>query len=236
MADRGCAVIAGVGPGLGASLVRAFAAKGFNIAAASRRVDALTGILGEVSGVETRAYGCDVSDEADVDTLFERAEADLGPVEVAIFNAGSRIRGGLLELSSADFEQSWRIGCLGGFHVGKAAASRMLPRARGTILFTGATAALRGGAGFLTLAVPKFGVRALAQSMARELGPQGLHVAHVIIDGQILSDRHAELARQRPEDGLLSPDAIAAEYVHLHEQPRSSWTQELDLRPWVEKF
>lgn len=236
MAETGTAVIAGVGPGLGASLVRAFAAKGLKVAAAARRVDALAEVVDDITDTEVRAYGCDVSDEADVDTLFERAEADLGPVEVAVFNAGSRVRGGMLELSSADFEQSWRIGCLGGFHVGRAAARRMLPRERGTILFTGATAALRGGAGFLTLAVPKFGLRALAQSMAREFGPQGLHIGHVIVDGMILSERHAELAKQRPDDGLLSPDAIASEYVHLHEQHRSAWTLELDLRPWAEKF
>ena len=235
MTEAGTAVITGVGPGLGASLVRAFAARGFKVAAASRRADALTDILVDVEG-DVRAYGCDVSDEVEVDTLFDRAEADLGPIEVAVFNAGSRVRGGVLELSSADFEESWRIGCLGGFHIGKAAASRMLPRGRGTILFTGATAALRGGAGFATLAVPKFGLRALAQSMAREFGPQGLHIGHVIVDGMILSERHGELAKLRPEDGLLAPDAIAAEYVHLHDQHRSAWTLELDLRPWVEKF
>ena len=128
------------------------------------------------------------------------------------------------------------MGCLGGFHVGQAAARAMVEAGSGTILFTGATASLRGGAGFANLAVPKFGLRALAQSMARELQPKGVHVAHVVIDGQIASESRRELAAQRGPDSLLDPDAIAETYWQLHRQPRSAWTHELDLRPWVEKF
>ena len=168
--------------------------------------------------------------------LFARVSSDLGEPDVVAFNAGAFVHKGVLETESAEFERCWRIGCLGGFHVGKAAAEIMVRRGRGTLLFTGATASLRGGANFHNLAVPKFGLRALAQSMAREFGPSGVHVAHVIIDGQILSERTAGLARERPEDALLAPDAIAGNYLALHRQPRSAWTHELDLRPWVEKF
>jgi len=205
------------------------------VAAARRRPDKLAPLMAELNG-RGRAYACDVTDEGDVGALFERVGSDLGEPDVVVFNAGAFVRKGILETESAEFERCWRVGCLGGFHVGRAAAKAMAGRGRGTILFTGATASLRGGAGFHNLAVPKFGLRALAQSMARELGPRGVHVAHVIIDGHILSERYADLARERPEDGLLAPDAIAANYLMLHRQPPSAWTLELDLRPWVEAF
>ena len=234
--STGSAVITGVGPGLGRSLVKAFATSGLNVAAASRDPGKLGGLLDGIDGGEVRGYGCDVTDEIAVEALFDRAENDLGPIRVAVFNAGAYVPGSLLETTSAEFENSWRVGCLGGFHVGKAAASRMIGREEGSILFTGATAALRGGAKFHNLAVGKFGLCALSQSMAREFGPGGIHVAHIIVDGFILSERFASLAAERPEDALLDPDAIAAEYVHLHCQHRSAWTQELDLRPWTEKF
>ena len=142
----------------------------------------------------------------------------------------------MIEIEAAEFERCWRILCLGGFLVGQRAARGMVGAGRGTILCTGATASLRGGANFANLAVGKFGLRAVAQSMARELGPKGIHVAHVIIDGQIRSERYAHLEKQRPPDGLLDPAAIAETFWHLHTQPRSAWTLELDLRPWVEKF
>jgi NAD(P)-dependent dehydrogenase (short-subunit alcohol dehydrogenase family) len=142
----------------------------------------------------------------------------------------------VVETDPADFERCWRIGCFAGFLVGKAAARAMLKQGQGTILFTGATASLRGSAGFVNLAAPKFTLRALAQSMARELGPQGIHVAHVIIDGQIRSERYQHLLTERGADSLLEPDAIADAYLALHRQQRSAWTLELDLRPWVEKF
>ncbi|MFQ5958735.1 MAG: SDR family NAD(P)-dependent oxidoreductase, partial [Alphaproteobacteria bacterium] len=138
--------------------------------------------------------------------------------------------------SAEDFEHCWRTGCLGGFLVGREAAKAMARRGSGTIIFTGATASLRGGAGFFNLAVGKFGLRALAQSMARELGENGVHVAHVIIDGQIAGPYYADLAKERGPDALLAPDAIAEAYYALHRQHRSAWTQELDLRPWVEKY
>jgi NAD(P)-dependent dehydrogenase (short-subunit alcohol dehydrogenase family) len=243
MAEKEVAVVVGAGPGLGAALARCFAEAGMAVAVAARdegRLAALARVLA-AAGAQVRAYACDAAREADVDALFERAVGDLGRPRLVVFNAGAFVRKGILETEAAEFERCWRVGCLGGFHVGRAAARAMLRRPaaegpRGTILFTGATASLRGGAYFHNLAVPKFGLRALAQSMARELAPKGLHVAHVIIDGQIDSERHAHLRAERPADGLLAPDAIAANYLALHRQHRSAWTHELDLRPWVEKF
>jgi NAD(P)-dependent dehydrogenase (short-subunit alcohol dehydrogenase family) len=146
------------------------------------------------------------------------------------------VRASILEAEPAEFERCWRVGCYAGFLVGRAAARRMVAQGGGTILFTGATASLRGGAGFVNLASPKFGLRAVAQSMARELGPKNIHVAHVVIDGQIRSARYEHLLDERGSDSLLEPDSIATAYLALHRQPRSAWTQELDLRPWSEKF
>lgn len=232
MSER-VAVVVGVGPGLGAALVRTFADEGYTVVASARSASALTG-LGSKAG-RVVAVDCDATEPADVDRVFDKA-AELGRVEVAIFNAGAFVRGGILETEPAEFERCWRVGCFAGYLVGRAAARRMVAHGAGTILFTGATASLRGGAGFVNLASPKFGLRAVAQSMARELGPKGVHVAHVIIDGQIRSQRYAHLEGERGPDSLLDPDAIAAQYLALHRQHRSAWTQELDLRPWSEKF
>jgi NAD(P)-dependent dehydrogenase (short-subunit alcohol dehydrogenase family) len=232
MAD-GVAVVVGAGPGLGAALARRFAAGGLAVAVARRRAEDLTELAEEVGG---RAYGCDATDRAQVDTLFADVARDLGTPTLVSFNAGAYLRGGILEISPEDFETCWRVGCLGGFNVGQAAARLMVEADGGTILYTGATAALRGGAGFANLAVPKFGLRALAQSMARELGPKGVHVAHLIIDGQIESEREGYSAAERGEDTVLKPAAIAEAAWFLHSQPKSAWTQELDLRPYVEKW
>ncbi len=236
MADRRAAVVVGVGPGLGFALVRRFARAGMAVAMAARAKDRLEQLLQEAPVAGARAYACDATDEAAVGRLFEAAERDLGAPELVVFNAGTFEPGGVLEIAAADFERCWRVGCLAGFLVAQAAARRMLAQGRGTLIFTGATAALRGGARFANLAVPKFGLRALAQSLARELGPQGIHVGHVVIDGQIRSERYQHLAAGRGPDALLDPDGIAEAYYQLHLQPRSAWTLELDLRPWSEKF
>jgi NAD(P)-dependent dehydrogenase (short-subunit alcohol dehydrogenase family) len=227
------ALIVGVGPGLGAALARRFAQGGLAVAVAARRVDALSELAREIGG---RAYACDATEEDSVGQLFTAVERDLGRPTVVVYNAGAFSPGSVLEINAAEFERCWRALCLGGFLVGQCAARGMVEAGRGTILLTGATASLRGGARFANLAVGKFGLRALAQSMARELGPKGVHVAHIVIDGQIRSERYAELEKQRPADGLLDPDAIAEAYWHLHMQTRSAWTLEIDLRPWVEKF
>ena len=227
------AIVVGVGPGLGAALARRFAQGGLAVAIAARDRDKLAPLAREIGG---RAYACDAADAPSVERLFDQAEREMGAPAVAIYNAGAYAPGAVLDIEAAEFERCWRALCLGGFLVAQRAARSMAQAGRGTILFTGATASLRGGANFANLAVGKFGLRAVAQSMARELGPKGVHVAHVIIDGQIRSERYAHLEKQRPPDGLLDPAAIAESYWHLHQQPRSAWTLELDLRPWVEKF
>lgn len=235
MSEKDIALVVGAGPGLGAALARAFAGAGMTVAAARQDSAKLQPLMEEL-GDGARAYACDATDEAAVAQLFDGISADMGEPDVVVYNAGAFVKKGILESTADELERCWRIGCLGGFLVGQRAARIMEPKGRGTILFTGATASLRGGARFHNLAVPKFGLRALAQSMARELGPKGIHVAHVIVDGQIMSERYAGLAEERAEDGLLDPDAIARAYLDLHRQHRSAWTQELDLRPWVERF
>jgi NAD(P)-dependent dehydrogenase (short-subunit alcohol dehydrogenase family) len=229
------AVVVGVGPGLGTALVRAFASEGYTVVAAARSASELPGFKQRKDAGRVVPIDCDATQQADVERVFDAAAA-LGPPEVAVFNAGAFVRGNIVDTDPAEFERCWRVGCFGGLLVGQAAARRMLAHGRGTILFTGATASLRGGAGFVNLASPKFGLRAVAQTMARELGPKNIHVAHVIIDGQIRSERYAHLEGERGPDSLLDPDAIAAQYLALHRQHRSAWTQELDLRPWSEKF
>ena len=227
------AVIVGVGPGLGAALVRGFAKEGYTVVAAARSASAHPHLNDENGRVVP--IDCDATKPADVERVFEAA-ATRGPLEAAVFNAGAFVRGSILDTDPAEFERCWRVGCFAGFLVGQAAARRMVERGAGTILFTGATASLRGGAGYVNLASPKFGLRAVAQSMARELAPKGIHVAHDVIDGQIHSERYAHLLGERGPDSLLEPDAIAEAYLALHRQHRSAWTHELDLRPWCEKF
>jgi NAD(P)-dependent dehydrogenase (short-subunit alcohol dehydrogenase family) len=236
MAERETAIVVGVGPGLGLALVESLAGAGMKVAMAARNAEHLAALdTGGLAG-EVRAYACDATYPATVEALFAQVSAELGEPDLVIYNAGVYRPGGILEITPEDFEHCWKVGCFGGFLVGQAAARRMAPRGRGTILFTSATAALRGGAGFANLAVPKFGLRALAQSMAREFGPQGLHVAQVVIDGIIDAERSRPLKDSEQPEACLAPAAIAQNYLALHHQPRSAWTQELDLRPWVERF
>ena len=232
MADK-VALVVGAGPGLGAALARRFADGGYKVAVARRRTDDIAGLAEEIGG---KAYACDAADHTSVTALFDGVTADLGTPTLVSYNAGAYSPGSVLEITAEEFERCWRIGCLGGFNVGQAAARGMVDAGGGTLLFTGATAALRGGKGFANLAVGKFGLRALAQSMARELGPQGVHVAHLIIDGQIASDRPGYSEAERGEDNVLKPEAIAEAAWFLHSQQRSAWTQELDLRPYVETW
>ena len=235
MMEKRGAIVVGVGPGLGWSLVKRFAQGGLRVVACARNPKKLEA-LAKSDAVDARFEACDATKPADVTRVFAAASDDFGSPAVVAFNAGAYERGGILEISPEDFERCWRVGAFAGFLVGQAAARLMVPRGEGTILFTGATASMRGGAGFANLASPKFALRALAQSMARELGSKGIHVAHVVIDGQIASDARTGLAAQRGPDSLLPPDAIAETFWQLHAQPRGAWTHELDLRPWVEKF
>jgi NAD(P)-dependent dehydrogenase (short-subunit alcohol dehydrogenase family) len=234
---RESAIVVGVGAGLGAALVRCFAGEGFRVYAAARSASRL-GTLMPGSAGEVIAVDCDATSPAGVAALFARVEAETGSPDLVVHNVGAYQRGVVADLDPADFERAWRGGCFAGFLVAQAAARSMRKAGRGTILFTGATASLRGRAGFSALASPKAALRALAQSMARELGPENIHVAHVIIDGGIRSERYAALAAANNlgPDALLDPDVIAGNYLMLHRQQRSAWTQELDLRPWVEKF
>lgn len=232
----GSAIIVGVGEGLGWSLVKRFAGAGMQVAMAARNEEKLKKLTDAEPRENVRPYACDVADRASVEALFEAVAVEIGLPDLVVFNAGAFAPGSILEIDPFEFERCWRVGCFGGFHVGQLAARAMVQSGGGTILFTGATASLRGSADFANLAVPKFGLRALAQSMARELGPQGIHIGHVIIDGQIASDRYREAAKERGPDALLSPDAIAEAFYQLHVQHRSAWTFELDLRPWVERF
>jgi len=231
--DRPIAVVAGAGPGLGRALAQRFVQGGMRVALLARDASRLASLAASI-GSEARALACDLTDPAAVEPAFERIDRELGSPQCVIFNAGTYRRGAVLDVSPQDFLECWKIGCFAGFLVGQQAARRMAGRGSGTILFTGATASLRGGAQFVNLASPKFALRALAQSMARELGPRGVHVAHVIIDGQIHASGRADAARA--PDAHLEPAAIAEAYWQLHQQPRSAWTLELDLRPWVERF
>ena len=228
------AVVVGVGSGLGWALTERFAQAGMQVVAAARNPAKLNAAM--KTGANVRLKACDAAQATSVANLFASVEKELGRPNVVVFNAGTFMRGEILDLTPESFEQCWRVGCFGGFLVGQAAARLMVAAGAGTIIFTGATASLRGSAGFANLAVPKFGLRALAQSMARELGPKGVHVAHVIIDGQIESERNRDLVEERARAAFLPPSAIAESYYQLHLQPRGAWTHELDLRPWVEKF
>jgi NAD(P)-dependent dehydrogenase (short-subunit alcohol dehydrogenase family) len=223
------AAVVGVGPGLGAALARRFAREGYAVGLFARSESSLRPVQQEIekSGGRAALYPADATDEASLGAAFARLRAELGAPGVCIYNASAFTMAGLLELTPERFESAWRVSCLGGFLMAREAVPAMLERGRGTLLFTGATAALRGGARFAGFAVGKFGLRALAQSLARELGPQGIHVAHVVIDGVIGTGRDAT---------TLDPNAIAETYWQLHRQDPSAWTQELDLRPATEKF
>jgi len=225
------ALIVGAGSGLSASLARAFAKAGMKVALAARSVDKLAAVAQET---DAKTYACDASQREQVDTLFAAVDAAGGAPDVVVYNASYRTRGPFVDLVPAEVAKSIEVSAFGAFLVGQAAARRMLPRGQGAILFTGASASVKGYAQSAPFAMAKFALRGLAQSMARELSPKGIHVAHFVIDGGIRSARRTEPADQ--PDSLLDPDAIAASYVHVLRQPRSAWTQELELRPWVERF
>jgi len=228
---RPLALIVGAGSGLSASLARALTRAGYRCVLAARDVTKLAQLAVDI---DAECKACDAGQAAQVDALFDAVDAMGAPLAVAIYNASGRVRGPIAELDPTDVEQALRSSALGGFLVGQAAARRMLARGSGSILFTGASASVKGYPQSAPFAMGKFALRGLAQSMARELAPKGIHVAHVVIDGGIRS-----VARPVPAgapDSLLDPDAIAQTYLHLIQQPRSSWSWEIEVRPWVEKF
>jgi short-subunit dehydrogenase len=224
------ALIVGAGSGLSASVARALAKAGMKIALAARSVDDLKPLADET---KAKTYACDASKRGDVDKLFAALDST-GPHDVVIYNASYRTRGPFLELDPVEVEKAIIVSAFAGFLVAQAAVKRMLPRGRGAMLFTGASASIKGYAQSAPFAMGKFALRGLAQSMARELGPQGIHVAHFVIDGGIRS-ANRPVPADKP-DSLLDPDAIALTYLHILQQPRSAWTHEVELRPWVEKF
>jgi NAD(P)-dependent dehydrogenase (short-subunit alcohol dehydrogenase family) len=225
------ALIVGAGEGLSASLARLFRKEGLAVALAARDAAKLAPLCAETGA---RAFGCDAADEAQVRRLFADVERECGPPDVVVYNASARTRGPFGELVPADVQRALQVTAFGAFLVAQQAATRMLPRAHGAILFTGASASVKGYAQSAPFAMGKFALRGLAQSLARELSPQGVHVAHFVIDGAIRGAGRGDDPGQ--PDALLDPDAIALTYLHVLRQPRSAWTWEIELRPWVERF
>lgn len=242
IADNGVAVVIGAGDATGGAVAAAFARDGLIAVPVRRNGDQLAPLRDRIVAAGGRCVPCggDARDEAQMIALFDRIEAEIGRIEVLVFNIGANSPMPILDETVRRYTKIWEMCALAGFITAREAARRMAPRGRGTIIFTGATASLRGSAGFAGFSGGKFALRSLAQAMARELGPKGIHVAHSIIDGAIDTDFIASNFPERyalkSEDGILDPEAIATEYVRLHHQPRSAWTHELDLRPWMEKW
>lgn len=242
MSVHGVCCVIGAGDATGSAVARRFAREGLTVCVARRTEAALKPLVDQITaeGGRALAFGLDARREDEVVNFFQHIEAEVGPVEVLVFNVGGNVRFPILETTAQKYFKVWEMCALAGFLAGREAARVMLPRGRGSILFTGATASVRGAAGFAAFAGGKAALRALAQSMAREFGPQGLHVAHVIIDGLIDTVFTRENFAQRVADvgpeGILNPDHIAQAYWWLHCQPRDAWTFELDLRPSVERW
>jgi len=241
MADKAIIVI-GAGDALGGAIARRFAREGYAAVIVRRHAEQLEDLAAAIreAGGEAHPFGLDARKEEEVVGLFDRVEAEIAPVEVAVFNIGANVNFPIAETTARVYFKVWEMAAFAGFLTGREAARRMTPRGRGTILFTGATASIRGREGFAAFAGAKHALRALAQSMSRELGPKGVHVAHTIIDGAIDTQWIAENFPKRhalkTEDGILNPDHIAEAYWMLHAQPRDAWTHELDLRPWMEAW
>lgn len=242
--SKGACLIVGAGNDTGGAIARAFAWEGYTacVTRRPRHADKLEVLAQNIrdDGGEAQAFPSDAREEGAVIALVDAIEREVGPLEVAIFNPGANVRFPITETTERVFRKVWEMACYAGFLMGREVARRMVERERGTIIFTGATASLRGGAGFSAFASAKHGLRAVAQSMARELGPRNIHVAHVVIDGAIdsnfIRENLPDVDERRDEDAILSPQAIGEMYVMLHKQHRSAWTHELDLRPWKENW
>ena len=242
MTDRKVVLVVGAGDATGGAIARRFAREGFTACVARRNADKLAPLVAriEAEGGRARAFGSDARREEQMVALVETIEREEGAIEVAVFNIGGNVRFPIRETTARVYFKVWEMSALAGFLMGREVAKVMLPRGRGTILFTGATASVRGGAGYAAFAGGKHALRALSQSMARELGPLGVHVAHVVIDGAIdtefIRTNFPARAALNDRDGILSPEGIAEAYWQLHCQQRSAWTHEMDLRPWIETW
>ena len=242
MANQGAAVVIGAGDALGGAIARRFAKGGLVAVPSRRKIQPLGELVAQIEAQGGRAEGipCDARDEEAVIEMFDRIEADIGPVEVFVFNTGAQHRSSILDMPTRIYRQVWESATLAGFVTGREAARRMAAQGRGTIIFTGATASVRGGANFASFASAKHALRALAQSMARELGPMGVHVGHIIVDGMIDSEavrtKFPEETDALPDGGMLDPDHIAEAYWAMHTQPKDAWTFEMDIRPSVERW
>jgi NAD(P)-dependent dehydrogenase (short-subunit alcohol dehydrogenase family) len=243
MSETKVALVIGAGDSTGGAVARRFAREGFFTCVTRRHGDKLAALVSrlEQQGGKARAFGSDARREEEVSTLFDTIEREIGPIEVVSFNVGGNVRFPIRETTTRVYTKVWEQSALAGFFAGREAAKFMVPRHRGTILFTGATASVRGGSGYAAFAGAKHALRALAQSMARELGLEGIHVAHVVVDGAIDTDNTRQRAGDKYESrkaaqAILNPDSIAENYWMLHQQPRDAWTHELDLRPWSETW
>lgn len=242
------ALIIGAGDATGGAIARRFAKEGYVACVTRRSLDKLQPLVAQIEaeGGQARAFASDARKEEEVVALIEQIEAEVGPIEVMVFNIGANVPESILTETARKYFKVWEMACFGGFLNAREVARRMVARPmpanghRGTLLFTGATVSLRGGANFAAFSGAKMALRALAQSMARELGPQGIHVAHVVVDGAIdtefIRSNFPERYALKAQDGILNPEHIADSYAMLHRQPRDAWTHELDLRPWSEKF
>lgn len=240
--NKKVALIIGAGDATGGAIARRFARVGYVACVTRRNLEKLQPLLAEIrsEGGEAHGFASDARREEQVAELVERIERDIGPIEVMVFNIGANVPCSILEETPRKYFKIWEMACFSGFLTSQAVAKRMVTRGRGSILFTGATAGLRGAAGFAAFAGAKHGIRALAQSMARELGPLNIHVAHIVVDGAIdtafIRDNWPETYALKDQDGILDPEHIADSYWFLHSQPRDAWTFELDLRPWIERW
>ncbi|MEO1310088.1 MAG: SDR family oxidoreductase [Pseudomonadota bacterium] len=236
------AIIIGAGDATGGAIAKRIAREGLPVCVVRRSAEALEPLAAKIEGAGGRCLpmGADARKEEDVVSVFDRAEAELGPLDLAVFNIGANVRFPFTEIEERKFRKIWELACFAGFLTAREAARRMVPRGRGTILLTGASAGVKGYAGGAAFASAKFALRGMAQAMARELGPKGVHVAHIVVDGAIdtafIRETFPEMYAKKSEDGILNPDHIAEEYWRLYRQPRDAWTHELDLRPWMESF
>jgi short-subunit dehydrogenase len=240
--NKKVALVIGAGDATGGAIARRFAREGYVACVTRRSLDKLQPLLEQIraEGGEAHGFASDARQEEQVAELVEHIEREIGPIEAMVFNIGANVPCSILEETARKYFKIWEMACFAGFLTSQAVAKRMVARGRGTILFTGATAGLRCAAGFAAFAGAKHGIRALAQSMARELGPLNVHVAHVVVDGAIdtafIRDSFPELYAKKDQDGILDPEHIADSYWYLHSQPRDAWTFELDLRPWIERW